>query len=178
MTDQTGSEILLDRIVPAGKPWSGIVQKGQILRIIEPEKYGLDIKQVIKPVDAQTPCDLGKEAFVEKGILVNSGQFDGINNREAMAKIAEWMEKEGIGSQPARLIVLHHLDIDIGRRTDGADNLGFFCQLQGRCHFACAIRVHAGMSGWQLLCGGNGSERNGQREREQARQDFHEWNSF
>jgi len=35
MTDQAGRKILLDRIVPAGKPWSGIVRMGQILRIID-----------------------------------------------------------------------------------------------------------------------------------------------
>jgi len=35
MTDQAGGKILLDRIVPPGKPWSGIVRKGQILRIID-----------------------------------------------------------------------------------------------------------------------------------------------
>ena len=35
MTDHTNTKILIDQIVPSGKPWSGIVQKGQSLRIID-----------------------------------------------------------------------------------------------------------------------------------------------
>jgi hypothetical protein len=30
MTDHTNRKILVDQIVPPGKPWSGIVKKGQI----------------------------------------------------------------------------------------------------------------------------------------------------
>jgi leucyl-tRNA synthetase len=37
------------------------------------------------------------EAYEGDGIQVNSGQFDGLNNQEAKTKIAEWMEKTGIG---------------------------------------------------------------------------------
>jgi uncharacterized protein YcgI (DUF1989 family) len=35
MSDHTNAQILVDRIVPPGKPWSGIVKKGQILSIID-----------------------------------------------------------------------------------------------------------------------------------------------
>ena len=35
MTDHTYRKILVDQIVPPGKPWSGIVKKGQILSIID-----------------------------------------------------------------------------------------------------------------------------------------------
>jgi leucyl-tRNA synthetase len=37
------------------------------------------------------------EAYEGDGIQINSGQFDGLTNQEAKIKIAEWMEKEGIG---------------------------------------------------------------------------------
>ena len=37
MTDHTNAKILVDQIVPPGEPWSGIVKKGQILRIIDLE---------------------------------------------------------------------------------------------------------------------------------------------
>ncbi|MCX5716399.1 MAG: leucine--tRNA ligase [Candidatus Omnitrophica bacterium] len=37
------------------------------------------------------------EAYEGDGIQVNSGQFDGLPNQEAKIKIAEWMEKSGIG---------------------------------------------------------------------------------
>ena len=42
------------------------------------KKYGLAIKQVIRPADDNTPCDLEKEAFTEKGICINSGDMDGM----------------------------------------------------------------------------------------------------
>ena len=37
------------------------------------------------------------EAYEGDGVQVNSGQFNGLPNQEAKAKIAEWMEKTGIG---------------------------------------------------------------------------------
>jgi leucyl-tRNA synthetase len=43
-----------------------------------------------------TPKDL-TEAYTAEGTLVNSGQFNGINNVASLQKIAEWMEKEKIG---------------------------------------------------------------------------------
>jgi len=39
------------------------------------------------------------EAYEGDGIQINSGQFDGLTNTEAKVKIAEWMEKEGIGKK-------------------------------------------------------------------------------
>ncbi|MFH1128844.1 MAG: leucine--tRNA ligase [Candidatus Omnitrophota bacterium] len=44
-----------------------------------------------------TANDQLTEAYEGDGIQVNSGQFNGLNNQEAKIKIAEWMEKEGIG---------------------------------------------------------------------------------
>ncbi len=38
-----------------------------------------------------------KEAYLGEGVQVNSGKFDGIQNREAMEKIAAWMSRENIG---------------------------------------------------------------------------------
>jgi leucyl-tRNA synthetase len=37
------------------------------------------------------------EAYVEEGILVNSGQFNGMNNLEAIQKITEYLAEQGIG---------------------------------------------------------------------------------
>jgi leucyl-tRNA synthetase len=37
------------------------------------------------------------EAYEGDGVQVNSAQFDGLPNQEAKIKIAQWMEKEGIG---------------------------------------------------------------------------------
>src|SRR5690606_33758316 len=41
-------------------------------------KYGLPISQVIAPADGSA-IDLDKEAFVDKGVLVNSGDFSGLD---------------------------------------------------------------------------------------------------
>lgn len=51
-------------------------------------KYGLDISQVIKPESEDQVCDLEQQAFVEKGILINSGEFDGLNFQQAFNAIA------------------------------------------------------------------------------------------
>lgn len=62
------------------------------------KKYNLPLKTVIKPADK----DLGApetwtEAYVEEGILVNSGEFNGMKNTEAMKAITEKSVKEGFG---------------------------------------------------------------------------------
>lgn len=60
-------------------------------------EYGLPIRVVIDdPDESHTRRDL-EAAYVEDGVQVNSGQFDGIANREAMDRIADWMEERGIG---------------------------------------------------------------------------------
>lgn len=61
------------------------------------KKYGIPIKQVITPADDDTPCDLDKEAFTEKGICINSGELDGKPFQEAFDHIAADFEARGIG---------------------------------------------------------------------------------
>ena len=51
------------------------------------KKYGLAIKQVVKPVNGEE-CDLDKAAFTGKGILVNSNQFDGLEFSDAFDAIS------------------------------------------------------------------------------------------
>jgi len=58
-------------------------------------KYGLEIREVIKSVDGKS--SIGKEAFVEDGILSNSHEYDGLTSGEARGKMAVWLEKNGIG---------------------------------------------------------------------------------
>lgn len=61
-------------------------------------EHGLPLRIVIQdPQNPQlAPSDL-KAAYEGSGALVHSGQFDGIANEEAKKKIADWMEKTGIG---------------------------------------------------------------------------------
>jgi leucyl-tRNA synthetase len=59
-------------------------------------EYGLEIKQVIQPVEgSELVADLEKEAFVEKGTLVNSGEFDGLEFKDAFNAIADKLESQG-----------------------------------------------------------------------------------
>lgn len=57
-------------------------------------KYGLDILPVIRPADADT-VDVSKEAYVEHGILFNSGEFDGLDFDGAFEAIATKLEGMG-----------------------------------------------------------------------------------
>lgn len=61
------------------------------------KKYQLEIKQVVAPA-ADEPCDIANEAFVAKGILVNSGQYDGMDFTTAFDAIAAALEAKGHGS--------------------------------------------------------------------------------
>ena len=55
------------------------------------QKYGLEIREVV------SGGDISKEAFVDYGTLVNSGQFNGLESEEAIKKITEWIDKNKLG---------------------------------------------------------------------------------
>lgn len=61
------------------------------------KKYGLLIKQVIAPVAAEV--DLEKEAFTDKGVLVDSGDFSGKTSAESFDAIAEFLSARGKGEK-------------------------------------------------------------------------------
>ncbi len=64
------------------------------------QKYNLPIKIVIKPKDGSNlNVEEMEKAFTEKGILVDSGKFSGLSSEEAIPKIVEWLEREGIGKR-------------------------------------------------------------------------------
>ncbi len=60
-------------------------------------KYGLDIVVVVTPDKDETPGRQMIEAYTGDGIMVNSGQFDGIENRRALEDIAFWLVENRIG---------------------------------------------------------------------------------
>ncbi|WP_092992333.1 leucine--tRNA ligase [Thiohalomonas denitrificans] len=78
-------------------------------------KYGLPIKQVIKPADdseaddaqgsasaagGRMPgADLTQAAFTDKGILVDSGEFSNLTSGQAFDAIAEYLEQRGRGKK-------------------------------------------------------------------------------
>jgi len=60
-------------------------------------KYDLPVKVVIQPPGNELDPKKMTEAYVEDGVQVNSGPFDGIPNREAMTKIIRHLEQNGCG---------------------------------------------------------------------------------
>ena len=61
--------------------------------------FGLEIIPVVDPEDPSVDLYDLKEAFVAEGKMINSGQFDGLNNREAIPKMIEWLNEKGIGDK-------------------------------------------------------------------------------
>ena len=55
------------------------------------KKYGLGIKEVV------SGGDISKDAFVDYGTLINSGEFNDLSSEKATEKITEWLEKKGLG---------------------------------------------------------------------------------
>jgi leucyl-tRNA synthetase len=62
------------------------------------KKYGLAIKQVIAPTDGSA-CDISKQAYTEKGMLVNSGEYDGLDFDAAFDALLTTFENRRIGSK-------------------------------------------------------------------------------
>ena len=81
--------------VPAHDQRDFLFAKEHILpmRIVIQEPRALPGRQAGK---SQEPGEM-TEAYEGDGIQVNSGQFDGLPNQEGKIKIAEWMEKQGMG---------------------------------------------------------------------------------
>jgi len=61
-------------------------------------RYDLPVVQVIAPAGNEA-CDLTRQAFTDKGILVNSGEFDGLDFPQAFAAIADRLERAGKGKR-------------------------------------------------------------------------------
>ncbi len=64
-------------------------------------KYGLPVRQVIRPLDKED-WDFDQGAFVGKGVICNSGRFDGLDYRQSFAKLRETLEASGQGRAGTR----------------------------------------------------------------------------
>jgi len=62
------------------------------------DKYGIDKRQVIITADG-SPCGIDHAAYTEKGMLANSGPFDGLTSEAAFDAIAAWLEEHGKGEK-------------------------------------------------------------------------------
>ncbi len=61
------------------------------------KKYGLPLRVVVDNPAESLRAGTMKQAFGDEGVLVDSGEFDGLTSRQAVRKIAEHMEKKGVG---------------------------------------------------------------------------------
>ncbi len=62
-------------------------------------KYGLEIVVVVSPFDRKLDPATMSEAYTEPGIMINSGPFDGMESKNALLEIAEFLEKNGTGKR-------------------------------------------------------------------------------
>jgi leucyl-tRNA synthetase len=60
-------------------------------------KYGLEVITVVKPPDQDLDPVTMTEAYVGEGVMVNSGQFDGMENTRAMKAITDSLEQNKLG---------------------------------------------------------------------------------
>jgi leucyl-tRNA synthetase len=63
------------------------------------KKYNLPIKVVIQPPGVNLRAEELKEAYIGDGIQVASGEFTGLRNKEAAAKMTEFIERQGLGER-------------------------------------------------------------------------------
>jgi len=60
-------------------------------------KYGLEIIVVVSPPAEDLDPARMTEAYTGDGALINSGQFDGMHNRDALAAVAAFLEENDLG---------------------------------------------------------------------------------
>ncbi|MEW6275819.1 MAG: leucine--tRNA ligase [Bacillota bacterium] len=60
-------------------------------------KYGLPIRVVIQPPGKQLDPETMTEAYVEEGIMVNSGVFNGLPSKEGIGAVTRYLEEKGLG---------------------------------------------------------------------------------
>ncbi len=61
------------------------------------KKYGIPVKLVIDNPSSPIKIEEMSDAYVDDGTCINSGQFSGTDNREAMEKISDYAVSEGFG---------------------------------------------------------------------------------
>ena len=62
-------------------------------------KYNLEKILVIDNPKAPLKLAEMDNAYIDEGILINSGEFDGMNNRKAISAIIDWVEAKKIGTR-------------------------------------------------------------------------------
>lgn len=63
------------------------------------KKFNLDIIPVVEAANGKIDVETMTEALVAEGTMVNSGKFDGMNNKDAIGAITSELESRGIGKK-------------------------------------------------------------------------------
>ena len=63
------------------------------------KKYDIPLKFVISKDGNYVNANNSEKPYTEDGLLFDSGKFNGLNNREALPKMAEWLEKSKYGKR-------------------------------------------------------------------------------
>jgi leucyl-tRNA synthetase len=63
------------------------------------ERYGLEIRTVVRPAEGDAPEAGAFSAHTENEVLVNSGRFDGLPAPEAKQAITAWLAERGLGEE-------------------------------------------------------------------------------
>src|SRR3989475_366818 len=64
------------------------------------QRYDLPIREVIAPPGG--PQKMLREAYLGPGVLVNSGQFDGLDSTVAIERICDWLESKRVGTRAVK----------------------------------------------------------------------------
>ncbi|WZL71562.1 leucine--tRNA ligase [Clostridiaceae bacterium 35-E11] len=63
------------------------------------KKYNIEIIPVIKPEDDSVDMSTLQAAYTNKGIMINSERFNGLNSDQALLEITDYLEKAGLGKK-------------------------------------------------------------------------------
>src|SRR5258708_724028 len=69
------------------------------------QQMGLPVRTVVRPLQADVLSpdkDIQTSAFVQPGILINSGEYSGMTSEQARAAISEWFEVHGLGKRAVK----------------------------------------------------------------------------
>lgn len=62
------------------------------------KKMGLPIRVVINPPDQNLTVEMMTDAYVDAGVMVRSGPFDGTPSEEGKRRVAQWLAERGQGN--------------------------------------------------------------------------------
>jgi len=70
--------------------------------LIFAQEMGLPVRVVVQPIQSDTPLSNVKDqtrAFVQPGILIDSGEYSGMTTEQARTAISVWFEANGLGKR-------------------------------------------------------------------------------